>query len=125
MSLRALLTHRCTVKRGETTVVDGVAAYTWKIVKTGVRCRVDLTFIRMGKDPQWSPEAGRSPDRTGVAFFFPDAPVKVGYRFTMTAGGIEGTFEIQDIDHTQGTRRTHHLECGIQEVPGPIARAAS
>jgi hypothetical protein len=124
MSLRALLTHRCTIKRGEATVVDGVESYAWKTVATAVRCRIDLTFIRLGKDPQWSPEAGRSPDRTGVAFFFPDASVKVGYRIAMTAGGIEGTFEIKDIDHTQGRRHTHHLECGVQEVPGPIARAS-
>jgi hypothetical protein len=122
MSFRGLLAHRGTLQRPETTNVDGVATYDWVTVATGVPCRVDLSFIRNGKDPRWSPEAGRVEDRTGVAFFPPEVAVASGQRLILTGGGITGTFRLDgNVEEIIGRRDSiHHREVGITEVPGPL-----
>lgn len=124
MSLRSLLVHRAEVLRLATTNVDGAATYDWDSLGV-VPCRVDLSFIRSGKDPVWTPEAGRPADRTGVAFFAAGADVLPGDRIFMVAGGVEGTFELQGtLDFVQDRRgRTHHLECGVIEVAKPLGRS--
>lgn len=131
MSFRSLLTHRATLMTTETTVVDGVQSYVWVPVKSNVRCRLDLQYIRSGKDPQWTPEAGRPVDRAGVAFFESGEPVKVGQRLVITKGPI-GTYlvggddlgAVDEVFLGRGSH-VHHLEVGVKEVPGPIAAAAS
>jgi hypothetical protein len=126
MSFRSLLVHRVTVKRGAQTDIDGVPSYDWRDASTGVPCRVDLSFVRSGKDPlQWTPEAGRAKDRTGVAFFLPTADVMVGDRIVVTRGPsgtflVEGTFE--EILGRHG--RVHHIELGIKEVAAARARGS-
>lgn len=126
MSYRGLLAHRVTIKRSETTIVDGVESFGWVTVASGVPCRMDLQFIRSGRDPQWTPEAGRMEDRTGVGFFLADAPVRTGDRVIVTRGP-SGTFLLEgSIDEVQGRHgRTHHIEVGVKEVPGPVARASA
>jgi hypothetical protein len=126
LAYRNLLVHRVTVKRPTTSVIDGATQYTWKTIASSVPCRLDLSYLRPGKDPQWTPEAGRATDRTGVAFFLTSAPVKVGDRLVADdTGGITGTFLVEgSIDTVQGRHRAHHVECGVKEVPGPQARAS-
>lgn len=126
MSYAALLDHRVTILRYSTQIVDGVEQYVPRTIATGVRCRLDLQFIRSGRDPQWTPEAGRVEDRTGVAFFLSDANVKPGDRIQVTRGPA-GTFQVEgNVDQVFGRRgRIHHLECGVKEVPGPVARASA
>jgi hypothetical protein len=127
MSYRTLLRHRATIKRNTVVAVDGVSSYSWRNIQTEVPCRVDLSYIRRGKDPQWSPEAGRVQDRTGVAFFMPDAQVTTGDRIVLTSGGVAGTFLVDGtVEEILGNRGgVHHLEVPLAEVPGPLARAVS
>ena len=125
MSYSSLLDHRADVKRMTPTIVDGVESMTWRTVGRSRRCRLDLQFIRPGRDPQWTAEAGRPVDRTGVVFFERGEDIRTGDRIVVTRGPI-GTFEIDgDVDHVFGRRgRVHHVEVGCKEVPGPRARAS-
>lgn len=124
MSYAGLLPHRGMLQEPETRQVDGVATYDWVTVATNVPCRVDLTFIRRGKDPQWTPEAGRVEKRTGVGFFKSDAPIKPGQRLIVNDSyGISGTFRLDgNVEEVIGRRgKIHHKEVGVEEVPGPLA----
>ena len=90
-------------------------------VKTNVRLFLDLGFIRMGKDPVWTPEAGRPSERTGVAFFLVSAPLKVGDWIKMTKGP-EGVFEIGPaVDEPWRPTSKHHLEVSVREIPKAFA----
>lgn len=124
MSYRSLLVHRADVQRFDSVLVDGSEQYLPKRVAVRLPCRIDLQYIRMGKDPQWTPEAGRPEDRTGVAMFLPGADVRTGDRLQMVRGPA-GTFLVDgSVDEILGGRgRVHHLEVAVKEVPGPLARA--
>ncbi len=116
MSYRSLLTHRCTVKRLEETFVDGMPQHQWVVKGTAIPCRVDLQFIRQGKDPLWTPEAGRASDRTGVLFIMPSSQVKSGDRIFVSRGPA-GTFQIEGaVDEAWDKDTRHHIELGIKEV---------
>lgn len=121
MSYESLLVHRCTVLRLDEVNVDGSVNYTWVPTKMNVHLRIDLSFQRRGKDPDWIAEAGRPSDRTGVAFFLRGEAVMPGDRITMTTGPA-GTFELQGSkDHVPGhLGDEHHLEIGVQEVAQPL-----
>lgn len=127
MSFRSLLSQRCDILRMTTQDVDGAPVYDWGTHLTGIRCRVDLSFSRRGKDPEWSQEAGRVSDRTGVAFFLPGVDVQPGDRIVMTGGGINGTFSLEGaLDTVIGRRgKVHHVECGVEEVATPLGRGAA
>ena len=119
--------HRCTIERQTKTTVDGIVSSDWAPVATNEPCFIDLTFIRKGRDPQWTPEAGRPADRTGVGFFGPRSKVLVGDRIRMTRGPIKGTFLIDgaydQISDDNG--RLHHIEAGVREVPPSVALGAA
>lgn len=117
MSLKSLLRHRCTILRQDIDLASGSPIYQWVEVKTGVRCFVDLNFVRQGKDQLWTPEAGRPTERAGVAFFMSTAPIKNGDWIKMTTGP-SGTFELQAaIDEAWQPTRLHHLEIAVKEIP--------
>lgn len=120
MSFIGLLTQRCTVQRLITDDIDGVPIYTWLAVDSGLPCRLDLRFPG---DRSWVPQAGRPEDRQGQLFLERGASIKEGDRITMTAGGIDGTFEIQGkIDKVIGRQgQIHHLEVGVVEVAQALA----
>lgn len=88
-----------------------------------LQCRLDLAFLRPGKDQPAPIVAGRAPDRTGVCFFDP-APdtdgsslVKAGDRLKCVQGPVSGTFEIRLIpDVAQGLTGAHHIEVQVIEV---------
>jgi hypothetical protein len=109
--------------RLDPTNVDGVASYTYTKVASGVRCRVDLSFLRAGKDQGWTPEAGRASDRTGVAFFESGVNILPGDRIVMTKGPT-GTFLLEgSLDEVQDGLKTHHLEVGVTEVAKALGRS--
>jgi hypothetical protein len=117
VSLRGLLVHRADILRLEVANVAGAPDVSWKTVAKDVRLRMDLNFLRPGKDSGWVPEAGRSPDRSGVAFFLTSADVRSGDRIKMTKGPT-GTFLVDGAvdDPTDRTGEPHHIECGVTEV---------
>jgi hypothetical protein len=60
MSYATLLKHRCSLLDLTEDFVNGIPVMQWGLVATNVRCFLDLNFIRRGKDPMWTPEAGRT-----------------------------------------------------------------
>lgn len=122
---RHLLKQRMTVQDLIETVVDGAPTYSYTNIATNVRCFLDLSLIRKGKDPGWTPEAGRPADRSGVLFCnVGDVVLKPGQRIVITKGSPAGTFEIQGaIDTVPNARKgeTAHLEAFVQEVAASVA----
>lgn len=120
MSYRTMLKHRCTVLRLVETQQNGYDVHVWQQVGTNVPCWLDLNFIRQGKDPQWTPEAGRAADRTGVWFGMPLANVRSGDRLVMSKGPV-GTFAAEGaVDTVWRPKNFHHLELGVKEVAKSI-----
>jgi hypothetical protein len=124
VSYNALLKHRCQILRLTEDSIMGMPTELWKPVAAGVRCFLDLGFIRQGKDPMWTPEAGRPADRSGVLFVRGDAVIKSGDRIVMTKGPT-GTFQIEGaIDEAWQPTRRHHIEVGVVEVGSALAKGS-
>lgn len=87
-------------------------------------CRLDLMFVRQGKDAPMPVTAGRAPDRVGVLFcdLMPDAVtgqslLRAGDRIQMVSGPVAGVFEIKAIpDVALGYTGGHHSETQVVEV---------
>lgn len=87
-----------------------------------LKCRLDLNFVRPGKDILPAPIAGRAPDRIGLCFTYAYAPLKAGQRLVTIPNEygelpVSGTFEIRVIpdlalDYSTG----HHMEVQILET---------
>lgn len=132
--LRMFYTSVCQVLRLNPSLdAGGGMSFTWDPVTAVVdhylntpgllQCRLDLTFLRPGKDQPAPIVAGRAPDRTGVCYFdaAPDANgaslVKAGDRLQCVQGPIFGTFEIRLIpDVAQSMIGAHHIEVQVIEV---------
>ena len=121
MSYTAMLKHRATVRRLVASDLDGMPVHTWKTVAKDVPCFLDLNFIRKGKDPVWTPEAGRTADRSGVLFLGGDTVARSADRITMTKGP-SGTFLIEGaVDEAWRPTDRHHIEVGVVEVANQLA----
>lgn len=115
-----MLKHRCDLLELRETFEDGIAVSAWTLVASQVKCFLDLNFIRRGKDPVWTPEAGRASDRSGVLFVQGSAPARSGMRVRMSFGP-SGTFLIEGaVDEAWRPTSRHHLEVGVVEVPSQI-----
>lgn len=85
-------------------------------------CRLDMSFVRPGKDIAPAPEAGKAPDRIGVMFVSPDAPIRAGDRIVAIENElgrivVKGTFEIRYIpDEAVDYDSVHHIEVQIIET---------
>lgn len=122
MSFIGLMKHRCDIYDLNQKAVDGAIEMQFVRVATNVKCYLDLSFIRKGKDPMWTPEAGRPADRSGVLFMLPTYDIKSGQRIEMTRGP-EGQFEIQGaIDLLYRRDRKHHYEIGVTERATSLSR---
>lgn len=112
------------IERLSLSTVDGRPVSTWNPVPGGeaVRCRLDLNFMRQGKDTPPAPVAGRAPDRIGLMFYRLGAPLKAGDRIVAVPNGdgtlpVQGTFEIRAMpDPVVGFAALHHAEVQIIEV---------
>jgi hypothetical protein len=132
--MRMFYTSTCQVLRLDPVLGDtGAMTLNWPAVDTVVdpvlgqpgllKCRLDLTFIRPGKDQPAPIVAGRAPDRVGVCYFDlatgeDNVPlVLAGDRLQCVAGPIFGTFEIRPIpDVAQDMIGAHHVEVQVIEV---------
>ena len=118
-----MLKQRCSIQRLVEGTTNGYSTFVWQVVQTGVPCFLDLSFIRQGKDPMWTAEAGRPSDRSGVWFGMPTVDVRSGDQIVMTKGP-SGTFQIEGaVDQVWRPGDFHHLELGVKEVGRPIAQA--
>lgn len=85
-------------------------------------CRLDMSFLRPGKDIAPAPEAGKAPDRIGVMFCNADVPLKAGQRIVAIPNEenqipVSGTFEIRVIpDLAIDFSSAHHIEVQILET---------
>jgi len=112
------------LERMNMTQANGVATMSWNVVPGGeyVPCRLDLNFLRPGKDIAPAPVAGKAPDRIGLLICDEDVPVKAGDRIVSIPGddgevAVPGTFEIRVIpDRVVGYASAHHLEIQILET---------
>lgn len=85
--------------------------------RDALKGRLDLTFIRPGKDQLPAIEAGRAPDRVGVFFCDADSGLRAGDRIVCIAGPITGTFDVRVIpDVAQGFSTGHHIEVQVIET---------
>jgi hypothetical protein len=122
MSYSGLLKHTCHLLELRSGFKDGIPTSQWVQVTTKPhKCFLDLQFIRRGKDPLWTPEAGRVSDRTGVLFVDKGVTVKSGMRVKMVFGP-SGTFLVEGaVDEVWRPTELHHYECGVTEVPSQVS----
>jgi hypothetical protein len=125
--MRRLFNTRAEVLRMSGQMVNGVPKVSWDKVATlldpqlgqpgELMCRLDLTFLRPGKDQPAPAVAGRAQDRVGVMFFAADTQLKANDRIHCVDGPVEGTFEIRNKpDPAVGLHRRHHFEVQVIEV---------
>lgn len=122
--MQHLFSSRVQVLRLSVTATDGVPTYAWGSVGglTSVACRLDLTFMRPGKDLPMPVEAGKKPDRIGVMFFDKSKDIRVGDRVLCVSGPIEGTFEVRgSVDVAQSMAAGHHKEAAVTEVAQDVS----
>lgn len=87
-----------------------------------LKCRLDLNFVRPGKDILPAVNAGKAPDRIGVLFTYGYAPLKAGQRVVAIEDDygrilVDGTFEIRVIpDKALDYFGAHHIEVQILET---------
>lgn len=116
-----LYSSLCKAQKVQTTVHDGEAETSWVDLPAPLDafpCRLDLNFLRPGKDAPPAQEAGVAPDRVGVMFCSAALPLKAGYRIVALEGPVTGTFDLRAmpdiaLDYSAG----HHIEVQIVETP--------
>jgi hypothetical protein len=107
------------VQRLVRTRVDGMTEMTWvdqPAPLNAIRCRLDLTFLRPGKDAPPAQEVGTVPDRVGVLFSRVIPGLRAGDRIVTVSGPVTGTFDIKTIpDIAVDYGSAHHYEVQIVE----------
>lgn len=116
------------IERLHRTLVRGTAQLQWVPVDDPklqhIKCRLDLNYLRPGKDQPPPFEAGRAPDRMGL-LICDILPIRAGDRFVCDSGPVQGTFEIRAMPDVTITGRPvgHHLEMQVvetnQNLPSP------
>lgn len=128
--MRHLFSSRVKVQRQQLVVHEGqTAEMSWvdqDAPLDSVPCRLDLVFLRPGKDALPAYEAGRATDRLGVMFCGAEVNLQAGDRVVATSGPVSGTFEIRSIpDRALDFSTAHHIEVQIvetnQTLEGPTA----
>lgn len=125
--MRHLYISRAEVQRLKMTFVKGSARNEWVKIddivdsRLGVpgelKCRLDLNFVRPGKDQPSPLVAGRSVDRVGLLICDYTPNLMAGDRIKMIGGPITGTFELKaNPDGAIDFSKVHHLEVQVSEV---------
>ncbi len=129
--MRHLYNCRVAVDEISGALVNGTPVLTWVQLATNLdtylpgtqgelMCRLDLQFMRPGKDAPMPIVAGRAPDRVGLMFFDTAAAVRAGQRIRVLAGPVTGVFEIRTTpDPAVDMSTAHHMEVQIIEVAQP------
>lgn len=119
----------CTVEILEATtdIVEGARVQSWaKSSETfdpncapgEMKCRLDLIFLRPGKDAPAPIVAGRSPDRTGVLFCNNTPSLQGGQIIKVISGPHLGAMFLLKMrpDEAQDFSGSHHIEVQVHEV---------
>ena len=116
-----LYASRCKVQRLQMIVQEGrTSVHDW-VDQPGILanfpCRLDLLFVRPGKDVLPAIEAGVARDRVGILFCAADVPLRAGDRVVTISGPVTGTFDIKNIpDKAQAFSTAHHIEVQVVET---------
>lgn len=125
-----LYASRVKVQRLQLRVAEGrTAMHDWSDQEgtlANFPCRLDLLFLRPGKDVPAPFEAGVARDRMGVMFCSSDVPLLAGDRIVTLSGPIKGSFEIRSVpDQAQDYGAAHHIEVQVietnQTLEGPTS----
>jgi hypothetical protein len=125
--MRHLFASRVEILEAVTTVVDGARVQAWNKSDANfdpscdpgeMKCRLDLIFLRPGKDAPAPVVAGRSPDRTGVMLCSYTPALQGGQIIKVIAGPHLGSMFLLKMrpDEAQGFAGTHHIEVQVNEV---------
>lgn len=125
--MRHLFASRVEVLEATTTIVEGARVQSWAksaldfdptCAPGEMKCRLDLIFLRPGKDAPAPVVAGRSPDRTGVLFCSKTPSLQAGQIIKVIDGPHTGAMFAIKIrpDEAQAFAGTHHIEVLVNEV---------
>ena len=125
--MRHLYNTHAEVLRLSQSMQDGTPVMSWDKVTTIVdpllgepgelMCRLDVNFVRPGKDQPMPVVAGRAPDRVGLLLFDAVDTIHSGDRIRVLDGPVSGTFEIRATpDPAAGYVGAHHCEVQVIEV---------
>lgn len=125
--MRHLFASTVEILESITDVVDGARVQTWNksnatfdpICAPGeMKCRLDLIFLRPGKDAPAAVVAGRTPDRTGVMFCRNTPSLRGGQIIRVIKGPFTGASFLLKMrpDEAQDFSGTHHIEVQVNEV---------
>jgi hypothetical protein len=125
--MRHLYNTRVEILESITAVVDGARMQTWQkssaqfdaMAPNGeMWCRLDLIFLRPGKDQPAPVVAGRTPDRTGILYCSFTTALKGGQIINCLEGPYTGASFLLKMrpDAAQAFSRAHHIEVQVFEV---------
>jgi hypothetical protein len=125
--MRHLFASRVEVLESVTDVVDGARMQTWQkssatfdptCAPGEMKCRLDLIFLRAGKDQPAPIVAGRSPDRTGVLYCSYTSALQGGQIIKVIEGPYKDASFLLKMrpDEAQAFSGTHHIEVQVFEV---------
>lgn len=100
-------------------IIDGDPVMTERM--SYLPCRIDVGFIRPGKDIPSALNAGAVPDRVAVAYVEADVPIRAGDKMVAIPNEygllpVDGTFELKvSPDEAHGYSNIHHKEFQVVE----------
>lgn len=118
--MQHLFASRVKVWRFQHISEDGALSGSWAVVPglSSLKCRLDLNFIRQGKDVPVQPqETGGALDRIGVMFCSATAALAPGDQIQTISGPVNGIFELMAVpDVAVDFASAHHIEVQVREV---------
>lgn len=125
--MRHLFNTQVEVLEAITEVVDGARVQTWQKSSSNfdsscppgeLRCRLDLVFLRPGKDAPAPVVAGRTPDRTGIMYCSYTSELQGGQIIKVVSGPYLGASFLIKMppDAAQDFNGPHHIEVQVFEV---------
>jgi len=122
--MRHLYSSIVEISERKLVTTNGRGVMKWVIVEglENFSCRLDLQFMRPGKDTPPAIVAGVIPDREGIMFCDPDRRVKPGMQVKTKNDMfgnqvVEGVFEIKEIPGEALDYATvHHIEVKVIET---------
>ena len=125
--MRHLFNTQVEILESVTDIVDGARVQTWQKSTANfdpscgpgeMRCRLDLIFLRVGKDAPAPIVAGRTPDRTGVMYCSYTPALQGGQVMKVISGPYTGSSFLLKLrpDVAQNFSRAHHIEVQVFEV---------
>lgn len=125
--MRHLFSSQVEILESVTDVIDGARVQTWQkslanfdsMCPAGeMRCRLDLIFLRPGKDQPAPIVAGRTPDRTGILYCSNNTALRGGQIIKVIRGPYTGASFLLKMrpDEAQGFSGSHHIEVQVFEV---------